>query len=140
CCATCTTFPTRRSPPSWGFQKQTRRSGCTGPVASCGRRCTRCEERTRPMPSDTANHTSLASLTCEEIAGALADYAEGVDTAPRDIRSHVETCLRCQAELVQYRRLLKGLHNLRTEVLEPAPGHLTSVLAHIEAVGERGAI
>jgi len=88
------------------------------------------------MPSDTA----FTSLTCEEIAGALADYAEGVEAAPAEIRAHVESCLRCQAELVQYRRLLKGLHNLRTEVLEPAPGHITSVLAHIEAVGERGAI
>jgi hypothetical protein len=88
------------------------------------------------MLSDTA----FTSLTCEEIAGALADYSEGVEAAPAEIRAHVESCLRCQAELVQYRRLLKGLHNLRTEVLEPAPGHLTSVLAHIEAVGERGAI
>jgi hypothetical protein len=92
------------------------------------------------MPSEVTNTILGTSLTCEEIAGALADYADGVEAAPSDIRSHVESCLRCQAELVQYRRLLKGLHNLRTEVLEPAPGHLTSVLAHIEAVGERGAI
>ena len=88
------------------------------------------------MPSETA----FTSLTCEEIAGALADYAEGVATAPAEIRAHVEACLRCQAELVQYRRLLKGLHSLRTEVLEPAPGHVTSVLAHLEAAAERGAI
>ena len=42
--------------------------------------------------------------------------------------------------MVQYRRLLRGLHSLRTEVLEPAPGHVTSVLANIEAAAERGAI
>ncbi|MEY2424877.1 MAG: hypothetical protein QOI61_449 [Actinomycetota bacterium] len=92
------------------------------------------------MPSETANHTPLASLTCEEIAGALADYADGVETAPRDVRLHVESCIRCQAEMVQYRRLLRTLHGLRTDVLEPAPGALTSVLAHIEAAGERTAV
>jgi hypothetical protein len=88
------------------------------------------------MPSETAS----TSLTCDAIAATLGDYAEGVEAAPDDIRAHVDTCLRCQAEIVQYRRLLRGLHNLRTEVLEPAPGQLTSLLAHIEAAGERSAI
>ena len=49
-------------------------------------------------------------------------------------------CLRCQAELVQYRRLLRALRALRTEVLEPAPGLLAEVLADLEAAGERRAI
>ncbi|MEY2417528.1 MAG: hypothetical protein QOG90_208 [Actinomycetota bacterium] len=92
------------------------------------------------MPSNTTTSSNSLGLTCDEIAGSLADYADGVDTAPAEVRAHVEACLRCQAEMVQYRRLLKGLHNLRTEVLEPAPGHVTSVLAHIEAAAERGAI
>ena len=86
------------------------------------------------------SETTSTSLTCEAIAATLADYAEGVESAPTDVRAHVETCLRCQAEIVQYRRLLRNLHTLRTEVLEPAPGHLTSVLAHLEAAGERRAI
>jgi len=87
------------------------------------------------MQSETAT-----SLTCDAIIATLADYAEGVEAAPVEIRDHVETCLRCQAEIVQYRRLLRGLHTLRTEVLEPAPGHLAAVLANLEAVGERSAI
>ena len=41
---------------------------------------------------------------------------------------------------MQYRRLLKTLHHLRTEVLEPAPGLLTEILANLEAAGERGAV
>ena len=56
------------------------------------------------------------------------------------MRRHVERCLRCQAELVQYRKLLRALHQLRTEVLEPAPGLLTDILANLEAAGERRAI
>jgi hypothetical protein len=88
------------------------------------------------MPFETATE----SPDCDLIIASLADYAEGVEAAPRNIRKHVESCLRCQAELVQYRRLLRGLHSLRTEVLEPAPGHLTQVLANLEAAGERRAI
>lgn len=88
------------------------------------------------MPFETATDT----VACDDISALLGDYAEGVGTAPANVRAHVESCLRCQAELVQYRRLLKGLHNLRTEVLAPAPGHLTQVLANLEAAGERSAI
>ena len=88
------------------------------------------------MQSDSA----ITTPTCDEIALLLSDYADGIESAPENIRVHVNSCIRCQAELVQYRRLLRGLHNLRTEVLEPAPGHLTSVLAHLEAAGERSAV
>ena len=41
---------------------------------------------------------------------------------------------------MQYRRLLRALHDLRTEVLEPAPGLLTEILAKLEAAGERRAV
>ena len=37
CCATSTTCPTRRSPPSSGSPSRRPRCGCTGPGASCGR-------------------------------------------------------------------------------------------------------
>jgi hypothetical protein len=88
------------------------------------------------MPFDSA----VTTPTCDEIVALLSDYADGIETAPDNVRKHVDSCIRCQAELVQYRRLLRGLHNLRTEVLEPAPGHLTAVLAHLEAAGERSAV
>ena len=78
-------------------------------------------------------------ITCESVAEALPDIVEGGTAGPAVTR-HVESCLRCQAELVQYRKLLRSLHQLRTEVLEPAPGTLTAILASLEAAGERGAI
>ena len=84
------------------------------------------------MPSDLIN--------CDEVAGALPQIVDGSGHADRAVLTHVESCLRCQAELVQYRKLLKALHNLRTEVLEPAPGTLSGILANLEAAGERGAI
>ena len=57
-----------------------------------------------------------------------------------DERHHVERCLRCQAELVQYRKLLRAMHAMRTEVLEPAPGLLADILANVAASGERRAV
>ena len=79
------------------------------------------------------------AITCESVAEVLPQIVEGAK-ADATLAKHVESCLRCQAELVQYRKLLRALHTLRTEVLEPAPGTLTGILAHLEAAGERGAI
>ena len=80
------------------------------------------------------------TLTCADVAGILPASSTVPARPTSMLRRHVEGCLRCQAELVQYRRLLKTLHHLRTEVLEPAPGLLTEILANLEAAGERGAV
>ena len=79
-------------------------------------------------------------MQCDDIADLLAEAADGTGVLDRAARRHVERCLRCQAELVQYRRLLRALHNLRTEVIEPAPGLLPELLATLGAAGERHAI
>ena len=79
-------------------------------------------------------------MQCDHVADLLPQIVEGTERAAPPVLSHVESCLRCQAELVQYRRLLKALRNLRTDVLEPAPGTLTAILANLEAAGERGAM
>ena len=79
-------------------------------------------------------------LRCEEIAGLLPEIVDGAGSADRRVVYHVESCLRCQAELVQYRRLLRVLHQLRTQVLEPAPGLVSEILAGLEEAGERGAM
>ena len=78
-------------------------------------------------------------MRCEEIIELLPGIVD-TGTTDRRIARHVESCLRCQAELVQYRKLLKALHQLRTQVLEPAPGLLSDILAGLEAAGERRAI
>ena len=75
-----------------------------------------------------------------DIAELLSDAADGSMALDRTTRRHVDRCLRCQAELVQYRKLLRALHNLRTEVLVPAPGLVSDILATIEEAGERHAV
>jgi hypothetical protein len=79
-------------------------------------------------------------VRCDEVAHQLSEVAEGAVVLPRSERRHVEQCLRCQAELVQYRKILRAMRAMRTEVLEPAPGLVTDILAHIEEAGERTAI
>ena len=79
-------------------------------------------------------------MRCDRIAEVLPEVVDGSGRAGPQVLAHVESCLRCQAELVQYRKLLKALRQLRTEVLEPAPGTMAGVLAYVEAAGERGAM
>ena len=79
-------------------------------------------------------------LTCEEVAAALPGIVDGKAEADRRVQQHVASCLRCQAELVHYRKLLRALRQLRTDYLEPAPGVLSGILANLEEAGERGAI
>src|SRR4029077_9259677 len=121
------TCPTRRSPTSSASPRRRPRSGCTGPAAACGSGCSR-------------SHKRRAHMRCEDVSEALPEIVDGAATADLTLRRHVDTCLRCQAELAQYRRLLRTLHNLRTEVLEPAPGLLADILAKVEEAGERRAL
>ena len=79
-------------------------------------------------------------ITCDSVSALFPAVIDGNERADRRVRRHVESCLRCQAELVQYRKLLRALHQLRTEVLEPNPSVLAGVLAGLEQAGERGAI
>lgn len=79
-------------------------------------------------------------MRCEDINDHLSAAADGSALLGPDQRHHVERCLHCQAELVQYRKLLRAMRSMRTEVLEPAPGVLSEILASLEEAGERRAI
>lgn len=79
-------------------------------------------------------------MRCEELSEDLSAAADGSTLLLADQRQHVETCLRCQADLIQYKKLLRTMRTMRTEVLEPAPGLLADVLANVAEAGERRAI
>jgi hypothetical protein len=79
-------------------------------------------------------------MRCEDVSEALPEIVDGAATADLALRRHVDSCLGCQAELAQYRKLLRTMHQLRTEVLEPAPGLLADILAKVEEASERRAL
>src|SRR5215467_4698941 len=78
-------------------------------------------------------------MRCDEVAALLPALVDG-DSRNLAVERHVESCLRCQAELARYRRLLRALHQLRTRYIEPTPGLLGDTLALIEEAAERGAM
>jgi anti-sigma factor RsiW len=67
-------------------------------------------------------------VRCESVSLQLAEIADGLNRLPPDAERHVESCLRCQAELVQYRRLLRALTALREHHITPDDRLLDDVL------------
>lgn len=79
-------------------------------------------------------------MRCDQVAERLPAAAEGLEALDPASRHHVERCLRCQADAVQYRKVLRAMRALRTEVLVPAPGLLPEILAAVGEAGEREAV
>ena len=78
--------------------------------------------------------------SCEALADLLPGVVDGTTTLERTDRRHVERCLRCQAELAQYRKLLRAMQGLRAATVPAPSGLVTDVIAHLEAAGERRAV
>jgi anti-sigma factor RsiW len=78
-------------------------------------------------------------MRCDEVARILPEAVDSGVAVELSVQRHIETCLRCQAELARYRKMLRGLQLLRTRYLEPAPGLLAQTLAALEEAGEREA-
>lgn len=79
-------------------------------------------------------------VRCDDLAEVLPAVAAGDYVLVEDARRHVEQCLRCQAELVQHRRILRAMRSLRNEVTEPDPGTLHDLLLTLQDAGERVAV
>ncbi len=80
------------------------------------------------------------NVACEQVAGELPGILDGDLEASGVLVAHVEYCLRCQAELARYRKLLRLLHQVRTtDVVVPA-GVVSDVLSALESAANRRAI
>ena len=74
-------------------------------------------------------------MQCEQVAELLAGVVDGSAVLDVAATQHVSSCLRCQAELAQYRRLLRSLRSLRDEAIA-APADLPALVrARIDAAG-----
>ena len=85
---------------------------------------------------NSAQHRAL----CEAVFPKLAGVVDGDVEFSLEEQKHATSCLRCQAELVRYRKLLRALHELRTSVIRPAPGLLADILGNLAERGERSAV
>ena len=75
--------------------------------------------------------------TCDEMRDRLSMVADGDQPfSPRE-SLHVETCLRCQAERAQYRRLMKAMNSLRDHPTPIEANLEYEILGYIDAHGDR---
>lgn len=80
----------------------------------------------------------LRTAACRDAADAVAQIAAAeADVDPR-AAEHVTTCLRCQAEVAAYRRVLRTMRSMKGDVLAVHPGGLAELLRALEAAGEDG--
>ena len=79
-------------------------------------------------------------MRCEDVAILLPAAVDANDPVELPVQRHIEGCLRCQAELARYRRMLRGLQLLRTQYLEPTPGLLAATLVAVTEASERRAV
>ena len=77
-------------------------------------------------------------MQCDDVTPLLPALVDG-EPMSLEVQRHVDSCLRCQAELARYRRLLRTLAMLRSRYVEPAPGLLGDTLAAITDATEEGA-
>ena len=82
----------------------------------------------------------MTGIQCEELTALLAASADVTDLADRRARKHVEACIRCQAEVAQYRKLLKAMRSLREELVATPAGLVGDILVRLEEAGERTAV
>lgn len=81
-----------------------------------------------------AEIVSLRTPACDRVAAVLPGIAAGEEPVAAQLPSgvapadHVAQCLRCQAELSAYRRLLDQLKALRGDEVAPPEGALTELL------------
>ncbi len=67
-------------------------------------------------------------MRCDQVSLLLAANADGSAALQPEPAQHVERCLRCQAEAVQYRRLLRDLGAMRHQLVAPDARLLDEIL------------
>jgi uncharacterized protein YjiS (DUF1127 family) len=76
-------------------------------------------------------------VRCDHVADLLPGFDDGAPVQRR-ARRHVEQCLRCQAELVRYRRQRRALASLRAEVVRPPDDLLDDLVVDVDTLRSIG--
>jgi hypothetical protein len=76
-------------------------------------------------------------MRCERVRDLLPGIVDGSTVATRLTRVHVSRCLRCQAELAQYRRLRRAARSLADDPPPAPPDLLEMILSRVEELPAR---
>ncbi|MGB3055952.1 MAG: hypothetical protein WBB52_13985 [Acidimicrobiales bacterium] len=79
-------------------------------------------------------------MRCEEVTDVLPGLIDGSADLTQAEHHHVAECLRCQAELVQYRKLVRGLRLLRSDLGALPDGLSDNILVYLAEASERSAV
>ena len=82
--------------------------------------------------------SDLTALDDDRVSALLSDVADGGGDLDPDLARRLEQDLRFQAELVQYRKLLRAMRGLRSEVFEPDDTLVAEVLAGLDEADRAG--
>lgn len=75
---------------------------------------------------------------CDAVGGLLPAWVAGEAELDARARAHVAQCLRCQADVARYRRMLRTLHALRAEPGQTLPPAMADILTDMDGAGGRG--
>ena len=79
----------------------------------------------------------LRTGDCRDASCSIPQIAAGEDT---DVDSrhaaHVSACLRCQAEVAAYRRVLRAMRAMGTDGTPPSADEVASILSALSAVNQ----
>ena len=70
----------------------------------------------------------MRTAACRDAVDAVAMIAAGEAGVASKAEAHVETCLRCQAEVVAYRRVLAIMRTMRDDAADLPSGSLDEAL------------
>lgn len=75
-------------------------------------------------------------MRCDDVGTLLAASADDPSLLSEPAEAHVSSCLRCQAEQAQYRRILRAMKTLRSDVVVSQPELLDDVLDFLRPPAE----
>lgn len=78
----------------------------------------------------------LRTAQCRDAIDAVAQIAAGEDGVDPGEAFHVSRCLRCQAEVAAYRRVLRTMRAMRHDLVDPPRGGLSQLLCSLAVAPE----
>jgi len=85
-----------------------------------------------------ADIVHLRGGACSEAASAITEIAAGEDhDVDPGAAEHVGSCLRCQAEVASYQRVMRTMRLMRGQQIEVPAGQIAAVVAVLGAAAEQ---